>query len=217
MSALTDFIDRIIQRFPPSFRWDDAQKNSWTEDMVRELGGFSADVLTKAWQHMVRTRTKKETPLVSECIGACLDAKKWTEAEANRGKLPIDGRPEASHLDRTAERLKLATEMACNPSDPVCRQAAKEGWIGILHDFCRKNQRMPLANQRITYRKSKYSEPVMISEIEWCRREASDFDEAFAVCVKSTDPNLRRHVELGQAMLARREKLIDRVLHGVIE
>lgn len=198
MSAVTEFNDRIIQRFPPSFRWDDAQKRSWSEDMVRELGGFSAEVLERAVRQIVATRRDLKTPLVSECIAACLDAKRWIEAEKRKGELPIGASfiPGASHQDWTAERLRLADDLIMGPEG---RQAAREGWVVGLWDYARKHSRLPPA-----------------SEFGTLRREAKEFDEAYAECVKGGWPHAQGMERLGAAMLKRREEKTQMVLHGVV-
>jgi hypothetical protein len=192
---VSDFNDRIIQRFPPSFRWDDVQKASWAEDMVRELSGFSGEVRERAFRQIVATRKDHKTPLVSECITACLEAKRWIDAEKNKGQLPMGEKP-ASGLDWTADRLKLATDLCMSP---MGREAAKDGWVQQLHDFARKNSRLPQPG-----------------EIGALKREAKAFDEAYARCVKGGWPQAEKLERLGAMMLKRREDLVDRVLHGVV-
>ncbi len=216
MSVLTDFVDKIIQRFPPSFRWDEVQKKSWSGDMIEELSGFADDVLTRALREMIRTRKEAKTPTVAECIGACLEAKKWIEAEKNKGQLPLEQGPAATHMDWTAERLKLATELACDPNNPMVKQAAKEGWIGVLHGFVRKHQRMPEASCKIAYRKNSKTPLQYVSEVEWCKREARDFEEAYAAAVKGGFAGAATLEALGAEMLKRRNEKIDRILNGVV-
>ena len=200
MSAVTDFLDKIIQRFPPSFRWDEAQKQSWSEDMVRELGGFPDAVLNRAIQQIIRTRTETKTPLVSECINACLDALKWLDLEAKKNTLPIAGNPGrlSSYVaEHSAERLQLADDLLTGPQ---AKEAAREGWIGAMRDFARKNGRLPMGG-----------------EIARCKKDAKDFDLAYAEVVRGR-PDLPKWImrsvleNLGAAMLANREELAKKVL-----
>ncbi len=221
MSALTDFIDRVIQRFPPSFRWDDAQKNSWTEDMVRELRGFTDDVLKRAIRDIVRTRgmttEERRTPTVAECIQYCIAAKKAIFAEGQESILAFS--PQARPVDPFLKDWReddFANDLALNRKDPLCVQAAKEGWIGTMHSFVRKHRRMPSSTEQTAYRKSKNAPEQIVTEIEWCKREAKDFDEAYAKCVGGGWHFAQRlTTQVGDVMLERRTDLIDYVLHGV--
>jgi hypothetical protein len=225
MSALTDFIDRIIQRFPPSFRWDDAQKNSWTEDMVRELGGFDADVLNRAAHKIIQTRglttEERKTPTVAECIRYCKDARGAIFAESNAGTMAFATKtPEPYLMDWRED--DFANDIALNRKNPLCIQAAKEGWIGTLHTFVRKHRRMPSATDKIAYRKSSKVPEQMVAELEWCKREAKDFDEAYALAVRGNGSSDLRALgamrdlvsNVGDAMLKRRNELADIVLKG---
>jgi hypothetical protein len=164
--------------------------------MVRELGGFSADVLNRAAREIVRTRKEPKTPLISECIGACLDAKKLIDIESNKGKLPIGGGGWSADLDWTADRLKLATELV---HGPMGMQAAKEGWIGTLYSFARKNSRLPQPGK----------------EVDGVKRDAREFDEAYEKTVRGECGTVSAALQrLGAEMLRRRNELADRVLKG---
>ena len=87
---------------------------------------------------------------------------------------------------------------------PLGRQAAKEGWIGALHSFARKNSRLPQPGK----------------EIEGCKSAAKGFAEAYAAVVRGDGghPLLAAALErLGAEMLKREDELADRVLHGVVK
>ena len=198
--AISSFIDTMIMHFPP-YRWEDEQEKTWAATMTRELRGFPGNVLDKAAETMVRTRKDRKIPLVSECIAACLDTKKWLDARDAAGKLPIQD-AQASHLDWTAGRLKLATDLVMGLEG---RQAAKEGWIGTLWGFARRNARLPSG-----------------AEIGVCKRQAKDFDEAYADCVRAASCSKNVGVldlmstleRLGAGMLQQRNELADRVLRS---
>ncbi len=226
MSARADFIDKVIQRFPPSFRWDDAQKKSWTDDMVRELGGFSDEVLNRTINDMIRSRgltaDERKTPTVAECIQYCIQAKKAIFAEGNRDKLELAAAKTPEPYKTDWREDDFANEMALNAKHPLCVQAAKEGWNGTLHTFVRRYRRMPSATEKIAYRKSSKAPEQMVSELDWCKREAKDFDEAYAIGVRSNEGKdlrvsgvLRALVSnIGDDMLKRRNELADIVLKG---
>lgn len=189
------FISTLILHFP--VRHDSQEKEkAWTLALVRELRGFSPDVLQGACESIIRNRKDRRFPLLAECRSACVEAQRWLDMEKNKGDLIKSSQPAGSHLDWTADRLKLATDLCMSP---MGRQAAKEGWIQQLHDFARRNSRLPQPN-----------------EIGALKREAKLFDEAYAKCVKGGWPQAEELERLGALMLKRREDLVDRVLHGVV-
>lgn len=188
------FADTVLQHFPP-FRWDDGKEAAWAETMVRELSGFPDEVVERAGREIVRTRKKPQTPMVSECIDACLEAKRWIEAKRQSESLAVthDGGVSPQNRDWTAERLKLATELMFTP---LGKQAAKEGWIGALWSFARKNSRLPQQGR----------------EVEDCKQHARWFDESYAICVRQRHNPLSASLErLGAMMLGRRHDLERRV------
>ncbi len=218
--AVGKFVSAVLQHFPP-FRWEEHQEKAWAETMVRELGGFSSEVVEHAAREIVRTRKKPQTPLVAECIDVCLDAKKWLDAKNNAGQLSLTAATADPYLKDWRED-DFANEIALNRKNPLCVQAAKDGWIGTLHTFVRKQRRMPSATDKTIYRKSIKAPEQVVSEIEWCKREAKDFDEAYAVAVRGNDDKDRRPAgamralvsNVGDAMLKRRNELADCVLRG---
>jgi hypothetical protein len=218
--AVLNFIDTVLQHWPP-YQWDDDRQKSWVNTMVRELAGFSDAILNKAITEMIRKRTDRRIPTVAECLDACYEAKRWLDAEKTKGELPLEHQLGGSRaMEHTAERKKLADEIALDPNNPLVRQAAKEQWIGILHDFVRKHRRMPDPRQRIEYLKSVHTKKghgEMLSEVEWCRREGRDHLEAYEACVRGGWPYAKVLLDqLGDPMRQRRNQKIDRVLHGVL-
>ena len=184
------FVDAVIQHFPP-FRWDEEQEKAWVNTMVRELGGFSDDVLEHAMTTMLRTRKVRQIPLVSECIDACVEARRWLEKDRRSGELR-DINPSAGESDWSTERVKLAYDLC---KSAMGKEAAKDGWVLTLWNFIRKNQRLPKG-----------------SEIEACKRTAREFNETYAQCVKGGWPEARHWEKLGASMLAKREALASEVL-----
>lgn len=206
-AAVAKFVNEILQHFPP-YRWDDEQEQVWIDRVTLEISGFSAEVIDKALAEMVQkrglTKDERRTPTVAECIRACVETRRWLEKETRKGELPInkDGDP----YDWTPERLKLADDLIMGSEG---RQAAREGWIGTLHAFARKNGRLPSG-----------------SEIGDCKRQAKEFDAAYALCVRGGESQgmsmqqmapMRLLEQLGAKMLKKREELADRVLHGVVK
>jgi hypothetical protein len=98
-------------------------------EYAKALRIYSADELTRATDHMIRTRKYKTWPTVGECIGACEEAR-----EAHRIKRP------APPIADTSAWADAATQWADN--EVRCddgRTAADEGWLQGLHENLRKN------------------------------------------------------------------------------
>ncbi len=194
--AIIAFADQVLQHFPP-FRWDEEQEKAWADTLVRELSGFSTEIIDRAGREMVRTRKKAQTPLVSECIEACLDARKWVESERNAGKLPLDSGGSSRDRNWTEDRKRLADDLVMSP---LGKQAAKEQWVKSLWNFCRRNSRLPQPN-----------------EIEGCKREQREFMEAYRQCSISPHPRVRQWLSMGDEMLKRQKEMADYVLNGVVK
>jgi hypothetical protein len=190
--AISKFIDTMILHFPP-FRWDEAEEAQWAQSLTMELRAFSTAVLEKAATDTIRTRKDRKIPLVSECINACLDARKFLDAKEGAEALAIVPQKAKSYDDKKS----LANDLVMGPEG---RQAAKEGWIGILHDYAKNHGRLPPP-----------------SEFPGMKREAKEFDAAYARCVRGDGMFAAKQLqELGAKMLKRRNELADMVLHGVV-
>lgn len=188
-SSVLTFIPAVIQHFPP-FRWDAEQEKAWAKTLEKELSGFSDAVLSRAISEMIRTRKDRRIPLVSECIDACLEAKRWLDADKGKGELSAGPAPaNQSYRDWTEDAFKLSRDLM---SGPMGLQAAKEGWIGCLDAYCRKFKRLPPEG-----------------EIPALKRKAKEFDDTYAACVRGGWQNAERWAAMGKDMLAKRNKLID--------
>lgn len=169
-------------------------ETAWLMSMARELRGFDGLTLARAAEEITRHRTDRRFPLPADCRKACIEARKWVEAERRSVALPIEAEPSRMHWP---ERMKLADDLVMGPEG---RQAAKEGWIGILHAEAVKRGRLPSA----------------ANEFGALKRQAKEFDDAYRQCVKGGWPQAQRLERLGADMLANRKKLTDMVLHGVV-
>lgn len=192
MSAASEkFVDTILQLFPP-FRWEPQQEERWMEIMGLQIGGFSDEVLERALASLVR-REEHRMPTVGECVSACVEAKRWLERDKRSAELPIEGSQSAGEGEWSSERQKLAYDLLKTQTG---RQAASEGWILALWDFCRKNRRLPTHQ----------------TEIAACKRSSAEFDETYAKCIRGGWPQASHWAEVGEAMLAKRERMRAEVL-----
>lgn len=192
--AVSKFLDTLMVHFPFKHESDEREV-AWVTSMVRELRGFSANVLDKAAEDIIRNRTDRRFPLPADCRKACIEAQKWADVEARRGSLQIEGAPGSDPVrwgEFTGERFKLADDLLRTAEG---RQAAKEGYAGTWHAFVRKHSRVPTP-----------------SEAAICKREAKEFDAAYAQCVKGGWPQAALLESLGAAMLEKRKELERKAL-----
>jgi hypothetical protein len=110
-----------------------------TNVYLRGLGRYSNETLQRAADRMLAERKQRKFPLPAECLEACRAAQDEIVAEARREN-DAQKQGAKSNDPWSAGRVKLADRMM--DSDPG-RQAAQEGWIVSLHDFCREEARLP--------------------------------------------------------------------------
>jgi hypothetical protein len=207
---VSDFITELENHFIAVKHESDARKKSWLATFGRELSRFSVQVLVEAARDLILTRKERYFPPLSECVTACQNAKKRFDLVAKAAAAPAQSNWKPEKDDEWADwRRDLADKLIIGP---MGKQAAASNWILQLHDFIRKNQRLPNAGM----------------EVNRLKEEAKIFDEKYAECVafrgwKTTtqsEPGAMAQagwlVKLGNQMLARRAELADRVANGVI-
>lgn len=166
-------------------------ETAWLVSMARELRGFDGQTLARAAEEIVRNRTDRRFPLPADCRKACIEARKWVDVERRVTSLPME--PQSMQM-KWEERVRLANDLVmCSAG----RQAAQEGWIGILHARVVQDGRLPPA-----------------SEFGALKRYAKEFDQAYAQCVKGGWPQAQRLEQLGRDMLANRKRLTEMVLRS---
>jgi hypothetical protein len=148
----------------------------------KALAGWDLRTLDEAADRLAKTC--KFFPKPAEVIEVC-------EAIASsRGQYSAP----PSNPDWTADAFKAANRLV---HSDMGRQAAREGWIGTLHDFCRINRRMPNGH-----------------EISHLKKEAKLFDEAYSQCCTGNGGTLGEALKkLGETFLERRNKLAA-MAHG---
>ena len=190
VNSVSDFVDMALQLFPP-FRWDEEQENTYGAIMARELGGFSPAVLDRAFSELVRARKKDtRTPSPGECLSFCIEARRWLEMESNTQQLP---QLRASSDEWSRERRKLAHDL--KRSD-LGRQAAREGWIVALWNFCRRNQRLPSGR-----------------EIDQCKRDSEGIEEIYNRAMRGgCGPLSAKIAKFAEGLLEQRKNWSEEVL-----
>src|SRR5262245_5266447 len=122
-----NFISSLIVHYP--FKHDDvAKERAWNHSFVLGLRQFSSETLERASTDIINSRADRRFPILAECRKACFEAERTLRAEAALKDFPMLRKLVAD--ESSPERVKLADEMACNPSSAMCREAARNGWIG---------------------------------------------------------------------------------------
>lgn len=208
-NKVSDFLSKLVIHFPVRFESEEREAE-WLRSIVDTLGGYDADVLAKAAQRIIDTRTDRRFPLPAMIREICLEI---TE-DARRSALPIDT-PDAP--PRFASyRYKLADELLMTE---MGRQAARDGWVLGLHHFVVEHGRLPDANKRQPFEiwdemadGGIDKRTLMLTEVEYLRRSAQDFEAYRARCEGGKFALAGALAGLGAQMAARGEELADRVL-----
>lgn len=179
--AVTTFIETMTVRWPP-FRWDELQERAYADDLMRELSGYSPEVLERARRDMVRKRTKTQTPSVAECLAACAEAKRWSTVETSKDQL-ISNPAREGLSEWSPERVGLAYELI---RTTLGKQAARENWILGLWNFIRRQGRHPAEK-----------------EISQLRADAKSFDETHARIVRASPEDWKGGPQMFNAVLNR--------------
>lgn len=139
-----NFIEPLLTQFriPPDVKPEniDGFFGDYVEALVYcnkdgELIAYDDDVLRAAARKLKTERTGSRTfPMPAECIEACKAV--WGQMLA----VQIHAERHEQHAEWSQARRQFAD--GCMNSD-LGRQAAEEGWIWALWDFCRESSRMP--------------------------------------------------------------------------
>lgn len=187
--AVSKFISDLAIHFPPKHARPELE-TAWIRSMAEALRGYHPDVLEDAAKQIIATRKYTSFPLPAECKHACNAVAEYRQFICRSQTLP-EFRTSTGD-EWTSERVKLAYDLI---KSGMGKEAARDGWVLALWNFARKNQRLPSG-----------------SEINACKREAEEFNAAYAECVKGGWPEARALEKLGSSMLAKREKLSAEVL-----
>lgn len=189
--AISKFITDLAVHFPPKHARPELEA-TWLKSMAEALRGTAPKVLEEAARHLINTRKYNSFPLPAECRAVCMEIAERQELRQNEGSLPGIGF--SYGLDWTQERRNLASQLICGA---LGKEAAKDGWILALWNFCREKQRLPSG-----------------AEIHRCKAVAREFDQLYALTVQGKAGPWSSDLEkLGASMLKKRKELSD-VAHG---
>lgn len=150
--------------------------DGYLDEVIRVLKGYTETVQDEACTLLMKTHRGRQFPTPAQCRAAC------QEVEETRSPINPTG-TEFLHPDWQPESFKKADTLI---RSDLGRQAADEGWIGQLHDFCRKKHCLPMHH-----------------ESGKLKQEARLFDDAYAEAQRMGNAAL---VRLGTAMLKKRDR-----------
>lgn len=191
-TKVADFISKLVMHYPVRFESEE-RETEWIGSMAAAFKSYNSDVLQRAAQKIIDTRTDRRFPLVAEIHKVCTSI--IYDDGLKQQSLSVNPSPEKASV-YSESREKWADTLVMGE---MGRQAAKEGWILTLHDYARQHGRLP--------------EPAGIGKL---KAQARGFDDALEQC-RAGGFQMAVHLrELGTSMLARRQALADMVLHGVV-
>jgi hypothetical protein len=208
------FVSTIAVHFPPPKFESAAQEEEWLQSIVNALQAYDSDMLRRAAQRIINTRglrrEDKWFPVPAEIRRVCASI----AAEDNAKTIPLQFKSQDGAGWRTRDADKwIHSEMG--------ERAAKEGWIGGLHMFIRRNGAMPDDRERkpqeVMVRGADdvlEIRTIMMTDVEYLKRSAKEAELAYDDCVRGGWPDARSLARLGESMRARNDELADKVLGG---
>jgi hypothetical protein len=200
-TAVVDKVVKTILQLWPPYRWEDGQEANWIAVLATKISGFSDQVIERMLSELIGKREDRRTPLPAEVIAGCIEAKRWLDVENGQKVLPTinaDGLA-IKHPEFADSRYRYADDLICGKHGraELGRQAAKDGyWILQLHDYCRKQQKLPTD-----------------AEIPALKRAAQETDAVFAAFVPKDSWTSKIAVQAIETVAFNRNKLCD-LVHG---
>lgn len=186
------FIMLVEGFFPrPTYGGDEAREALWLRTMREILAPWDESVLMEAAQRIIKTRGKGRNerffPLPAEVEAVCHEI----AAERERAQRPLLAAPKGNEW--SDERLALAFDLC---KSPLGMEAAREGWVLRLYDFCRREMRLPEKG-----------------EVMRLRHEAQGIDKAIAKIDSSEPSSLNNALRaFAASVLAKRNELSAKIL-----
>ena len=193
-SKIANFISTLIMHFPVRFD-DKARETEWLGSVATAFRGYDGDVLKRAAQKIIDTRTDRRFPLIADIHKVC--GQIIYDDKLQQKMIPGSTLSAEHAMPMSGERRRLADSLVMGE---MGRQAADDGWVLALHDFIRAKGRMPQPH-----------------EVPKLKAEARGFDEALEQCRHGGLDQAKGLAALGVSMLARRQELTEMVLHGVVK
>lgn len=205
MSSTAADVGKLISmvglHFPPPRFPDEQTEAAWTASMVRFLAPYTPEVLAATAEHIIKTRDPSKQGM------------KWFPAPAEIIKIAdllrraSDTRetPLLTHGERDKSqfagwRTDLANELV--GTSEIGKEAARNGWVKSLWDWCRKFGALPRSQREV-------------SEV---KGEAAQFDAHMRTLRAGEGGAFNGALlKLGESLLQRRKELEQRVLGEAAE
>jgi hypothetical protein len=192
MSRISNFITKLVVHFPVRFESPEREAE-WLGSMASAIGSYDGEVLQKAAQRIIDTRTDRRFPLTAEIRKVCAQIVSETKSTG----LPLQGETSRERVGYTPEHIEWTYKlMSCE----MGRRAATEDWAGFLFDFVAKHNRLPTPKEQADLK----------AEIE-------PFEKAYRACLTGNGGECGKALaRFGDKFMKRRTELADRLLHGVV-
>ena len=201
-----EFVPAVVMHFP--VRHESPEREiEWMRSIIDAIKNYDGQVLERAAKIIIETRTDRRFPLPAEIRKACTEA----YDEMRRQKLiPQQEAPKSSADAWSSDRQRLAYDLC---KTEFGKKAARDGWALQLWDFCRNHGRLPTdeKTKKYTPMGSKFSGE-LLGEIEWCKREAKDFEAAYAHANRNSWSCQRVTIQLADQIFERRKRLEAAIL-----
>ena len=175
------FFKRLLSIYGPPKTSD---QQGFIAEYIKALGGFSPEVLERACNQIIRENQYKSWPTISECLKAASIAKR--DGDLIEAKQAQEKRPKSKPA-----LLDYEIRGILGRDRDMVQRACQEGWIVGLVDFVRDEHRLPYPEDR--------------TEL----RQAANVVALSAAGETNLGIMHGPLVKLAQAMMARREKLIE--------
>ena len=161
--VLSKFIDPLRRLFPLP-KSAEGHEDVFFEAYIGALGTFDDATLTDAAKLIVGTRQSRTFPLPADCSVACKEAIAERVRRAGRpdNRNEIRNTPFGERYPEWSDRRRQRADtlIQCD----MGRQAAQEGWIWTLWEFCRENDRLPDPHEAMKVRTKGMSRSAEINE-----------------------------------------------------
>jgi|SRR5262245_1918393 len=196
--TVNEFISALSVHFPVKHTATDREE-LWLASMHAKLSRFQPEALQRAADAIIDTRKHGSFPLPSDCLEACEKAERllaMREAARELGALrdPLD--------DWSPKRVAIAYDLVkCT----LGRQAAREGWLLGLWNFCRAHGCHPNGDQVTNLKRTAVEFKRLVVD---CRRGEQQIEtkKRKSTFVAIGDCS-RSFAKLGMSMLAKEQRI----------
>jgi hypothetical protein len=132
-SVEENFIAPLLMHFAPPELENPAMIDMFYDDIIEDVMAYPLEVLRLAVKKIRRSRVYPTFPPIAECLAACREA---------HGELikPLTRHDSTDYPEWSKGRVAAANQMICCPMGV---QAAQQGWIVWLWDWCREHDGLP--------------------------------------------------------------------------